>query len=68
MSIRLSKITKELNVGLSTVVDFLQKQGHDIDANPNTKISKNNNDLLIKEFNKDKSIRMNLNESANKDT
>ena len=58
MSIRLSKITKELNVGLSTVVDFLQKQGHDIDANPNTKISEEQHDLLIKEFNKDKSIRI----------
>jgi translation initiation factor IF-2 len=58
MSIRLSKITKELNVGLSTVVDFLQKKGHVIESNPNTKISEEQYDILIKEFNKDKSIRI----------
>ncbi len=30
MSIRLSKITRELNVGAETVVDFLAKKGHQI--------------------------------------
>ena len=28
MSIRLSKVTKECNVGLQTVVEFLQKKGY----------------------------------------
>ncbi len=59
MSIRLSKITKELNVGLSTVVDFLHKNGFaEVEANPNFKITDEQYDLLNKEFNKDKSIRI----------
>lgn len=32
MSIRLSKIAKELNVGVSTVVDFLSKKGFNVDG------------------------------------
>jgi translation initiation factor IF-2 len=58
MSIRLSKITKELNVGLSTAVDFLKKKGFDVESNPNFKISEEQHELLIKEFNKDKSTRI----------
>ena len=33
MMIRLNKVTRDLNVGIATVVDFLQKQGYDIEAN-----------------------------------
>ena len=36
--IRLSKAAKELNVGLSTVVDFLATKGIKIEGRPNTKI------------------------------
>ena len=36
---RLSKVTKELNVGLQTCVDFLQKKGHTVDNSLNAKIS-----------------------------
>ncbi len=58
MNIRLIKVTKECNVGLQTAVDFLQKKGFsDIDANPNTKITEEQYELLIKEFNKDKGLR-----------
>ena len=39
MSIRLNKVTRDLNVGITTVVEFLQKKGYAIEANPNTKIS-----------------------------
>jgi len=59
MSIRLSKITKELNIGLSTAVEFLRKNKFtDVEANPNFKITDEQYDLLNKEFNKDKSIRI----------
>ena len=59
MSIRLSKITKELNIGLSTAVEFLHKNKFtDVEANPNFKITDEQYDLLNKEFNKDKSIRI----------
>ncbi len=37
--IRLSKLTKEFNIGLQTLVDFLKEKGADVDMNPNAKIS-----------------------------
>ena len=47
MSIRLSKVTKECNVGLQTVVEFLQKKGFgDVEASPNSKISEEQYELL----------------------
>ncbi len=58
MSIRLNKVTKECNVGLQTAVEFLQKKGfNDVVANPNTKISEEQYQLLLDEFNKDKGLR-----------
>jgi translation initiation factor IF-2 len=50
---RLSKIASEFNVGISTIVDFLKKKGHDIDANPNTKIAPELYALLSKEYTSD---------------
>ncbi len=58
MSIRLNKVTRNLNVGLSTVVEFLQKKGFPTEANPNTKISDEEYELLVKEFNKDKDLKI----------
>ena len=58
MSIRLSKVTKECNVGLQTVVEFLQKKGFgDVEASPNSKISAEQYELLLKEFSPDKGLR-----------
>ncbi len=50
---RLSKIASEFNVGISTIVDFLKKKGHDIDANPNSKVAPELYVLLSKEFSSD---------------
>ncbi len=50
---RLSKIASEFNVGISTIVEFLKKKGHDIDANPNTKIAPELYALLSKEYSSD---------------
>ena len=36
---RLSKVAKEFNVGISTLVDFLNKKGYNVDTNPNAKVS-----------------------------
>jgi len=49
-SVRLNKITRELNVGISTLVDFLQKKGFEVENNPNAKISGEAYMLLVKEF------------------
>ena len=37
--IRLSKLTKQFNIGLQTLVDFLKDKGADVEMNPNAKIS-----------------------------
>jgi translation initiation factor IF-2 len=58
MTIRLNKVTRDLNVGLSTVVEFLQKKGYDIESNPNTKITEEEYELLVKEYSTDKTLRM----------
>ncbi|TCO07988.1 translation initiation factor IF-2 [Natronoflexus pectinivorans] len=54
---RLSKVAKELNVGTSTIVDFLQKKGVEIDVNPNTKVSPEIFELLKNEFKQDLSVK-----------
>ena len=58
MSIRLNKVTKECNVGLSTAVEFLQKKGFtEVEASPNYKITDEQYNLLVAEFKKDKGLR-----------
>ena len=58
MSIRLNKVTKECNVGLQTAVEFLQKKGFDdVKADPNTKITDEQYQLLVAEFKTDKGLR-----------
>ena len=58
MTIRLNKVTRDLNVGITTVVDFLQKKGYTVEANPNTKITEEQYAALIKEFSKDKDLKI----------
>jgi translation initiation factor IF-2 len=52
-SVRLSKVAKELNVGISTIVDFLNKKEVKIDANPNAKIGSDVYDMLLNEYSQD---------------
>jgi translation initiation factor IF-2 len=54
---RLSKIARELNVGISTIVEFLHKKGINIDSNPNTKITPEQHDLLLKEYSTDLNVK-----------
>jgi translation initiation factor IF-2 len=49
-AIRLSKLAREFNIGISTLVEFLGKKGHKIESNPNTKVDINLYDILAKEF------------------
>ncbi len=51
--IRISKLIKQFNIGLSDLVDFLRKQGADIDENPNAKVSDEYLPALNKQFGKD---------------
>ena len=50
---RLSKIAKELNISISRLAEFLDSKGHSIDVRPTTKISQEQYDILLQEFNKD---------------
>ncbi|MEA1873144.1 MAG: translation initiation factor IF-2 [Bacteroidota bacterium] len=47
---RLSKIAREFNLGISTIVEFLEKKGIELDSNPNTKVPAESYELLLKEF------------------
>ena len=58
MTIRLNKVTRDLNVGITTAVEFLQKKGFTVEANPNTKITDEQFDLLKKEFSTDKDLKI----------
>ncbi len=58
MKIRLNKVQKELNVGLSTIVEFLQKNNFEIEENPNAVVPEEGYNLLIKEFSTDKNLRI----------
>ncbi len=57
MTIRLNKVTRDLNVGIATVVDFLQKKGYEVEANPNVKITDEQYAALVKEFRKDQDLK-----------
>jgi translation initiation factor IF-2 len=52
MPIKLNKVIKDLNVGLSTLVEYLNKKGYEVENNPNVKITDEQFDLLITEFGK----------------
>jgi translation initiation factor IF-2 len=56
-TIRLSKLAREFNVGIHTIVEFLHKKGFDYDTNPNTKISEDALALLEKEYKVDLNLK-----------
>ena len=55
---RLSKVARELNVGISTIVDFLAAQGNEIDGSPNTKIDESVFEILLAEFDNARSEKL----------
>ncbi|MBA4408796.1 MAG: translation initiation factor IF-2 [Bacteroidota bacterium] len=54
---RLSKVARDFNVGISTIVEFLHKKGFVIDTNPNNKITDDQFHLLEKEYKSDVSLK-----------
>ena len=58
MAIKLIKACKELNIGMSTAVEFLAKQGMEINTDPNLRIEDDVYMRLAKEFNKDMALKM----------
>ena len=47
---RLSQVARKLNVGLSTITDHLSAKGFEIENNPNSKITLEQFNMLMKEF------------------
>lgn len=58
MSLRLSKACKELNVAMTTAVEFLEQNGIYVSLNPNLKLADEIYLLLANEFNKDIAIKI----------
>ena len=54
---RLSKLARQFNVGIHTIVEFLHKKGYEIDSNPNTKVAEDAVQLLEKEYKVDITIK-----------
>ena len=50
---RLSKVAKELNVGIANVIDHLASKGIKVDGRPNTKITPESYKILKQEFSAD---------------
>jgi translation initiation factor IF-2 len=53
-TVRLSKVTRDFNLGVHTVVEFLAAKGHEVEASPNAKIPGDLYALLEREFGQDK--------------
>ena len=62
--IRINKLTKRFNIGLQTLVDFLNSQGAELDMNPNQKISEEYVPLLEKKFGEDLKAAQEANQKA----
>ena len=54
---RLSKVAREFNVGISTIVEFLNGKGYELDEGPNAKVSSECYNLLIQEYSKDIEVK-----------
>ena len=54
---RLKQAAAELNVGISTIVEFLHKKGVTIEENPNSKVTAETFALLMKEFASDRHVK-----------
>ncbi|MDR2126912.1 MAG: translation initiation factor IF-2 [Prevotellaceae bacterium] len=56
-NIRISKIMKEFNIGLASLVEFLAKKGIETESNPNSKISDEAYNLVKDAFGDDKTLK-----------
>src|SRR5690606_35279688 len=61
-SITLLKAAKELNIGIGTAVEFLAKNGYEIESKPNTKLDSETYQVLLREFQGDKIVKEEANQ------
>ena len=57
MAIKISKVAKDLNVGISTLVEFLQKNNQNVEDNLNTRITDEQYEMLVLAFKNDKDLK-----------
>jgi len=55
--IRLKKAATELNVGISTLVEFLAKKGHQVETNPNTRLTDEQYELVEAAFQAERAVK-----------
>jgi translation initiation factor IF-2 len=56
-SVRINKVIKEFNIGVSTLVEFLKKKGFEVEASPTAKISAEEYALIQVEFGKEATLK-----------
>lgn len=61
---RLSKVARELNVGISTLVEFLKTKEISIDSSPNTKLEPEHYEILSEQFADDQSLKQEAEKTA----
>ena len=54
---RINAVMKELNVGMTTLVEVLAKKGHVIEAKPTTKLTEDQYSILLSEFSSEKKVK-----------
>ncbi len=57
MAVRLVKIAKELNVGLSTIVEYLHSEGFEVENKPTAKISEEMHQKLLERFSNSMAVK-----------
>ena len=64
-SVRLNKLTKELNVGIDRILSFLAEKGYD-NLKPTSKVADDIYQLLVDEFQASKQTKLEAKIAANK--
>jgi translation initiation factor IF-2 len=55
--IRVTRVLKEFNIGMGTLIEFLKSKNIEIEASPNAKLTQKDYDLIQKEFGKEQIIK-----------
>ena len=57
MADRLSKVAREFNVGINTLIEFLRNKGEEVSSNPNTRLTDEQYAILAKQFSSDGEVK-----------
>ncbi|WP_290448112.1 translation initiation factor IF-2 [uncultured Muribaculum sp.] len=56
-NIKISKVARDLNIGLPTVIEFLQSKGISVKMNPNSQIDEAAHKMLLQAYGADKDVK-----------